>query len=112
MTNEDDMLGIAPGKYPAKKKKKNVRRESSMGGLYDLLKRGLPDYVDDGKLLVKPLAERLGISYQAMYKWFERNTISPARIDDVVSLSNESAEKMYSEFVPLCRDDFWPFMGR
>lgn len=110
MQTDEEILGIAGGKFPAKRKGSD--RTKSLGPLYDLLKGGLPQYVNNGSLMVKRIAPKLGISYQAMYGWFERNTVSPARIDDLVALSKEAEDKMYSDFKPLCRDDFWPFMGR
>ena len=108
MMSDEEMLGIAGGKYPAKKRKKH----GELGDLYALMRKGLPDFVDDrGKLDVKALAESLGLSYQAVYKWFERDSINPSRVNQVIKLS-ESSKVSPADSVVLVRDDFWPFVGR
>lgn len=91
----------------------------TLGGLHELLIRGLPDFVEDGVLNVKSkLAPRIGISYQAVYKWFDRDRISPKRVETLVYLSENSKKKPATMVVdgkkepwaPLKKEDFWKFM--
>lgn len=85
--------------------------QAGLGELYDLLVRGLPDYQTSRGFEVRRLAADLDVSYQALYKWFQRESISPRRIMKLVELSHNSKRKLYG-FIPLEFDDFWPFMSR
>lgn len=79
--------------------------------LLDLLKLGLPDYYQaDEDFFESPrLARDLDISFQAVYKWFTRNSVSTARAKELITKSEETVHRP-EDFTPLCRDDFWPFM--
>lgn len=121
----------ASGKYPAKPKNLRVhakpetgpKTHPSLGKLHDLLTYGLPEFVNEGVLDVRRLAAALddGISYQAVYKWFERNRIAPRRATQICQMSRATEPRFRpaTRFVngeevswrPLCRDDFWEFMG-
>jgi hypothetical protein len=80
----------------------NTRRD--LGPLHALLTRGLPSFVDvTGTLRTPDLAKYLGISYQALYKSFERNRIAPKRAKAIILLSKQGPS-------PLCYDDFVEFM--
>jgi hypothetical protein len=124
----------ASGKYPAKtkkalakgteKSKKITRNGKELGKLHALLTNGLPEYVNDGVLDVRRLAEDIGdgISYQAIYSWFTRERISARRIMQICQMSRATEPRfqpkpyfvngeLTPEWRPLCRDDFWEFMG-
>jgi hypothetical protein len=83
---------------------------ANLGKLHDLLVKGLPDYKYEGGFNAKGVAGDLGISPQAIYKWFERESISPNRIKQLVSLSEKTLNRG-ENFVALKRDDFWPFIS-
>ena len=90
---------------------KQPRKVKDLGSLNKLLIRGLPDWLDaDGVLLTYDLAKHLNVSYQAAYKWFERNRIPPKRIPALVKLSAESKSRPEG-FEPLSADDFMGFLG-
>lgn len=76
-------------------------RVRDLGPLYALLLRGLPDWTDEwGRLRTHDLAKYLGISYQALYKSFERERIAPKRVKALIRLSEDR----------LCYEDFLEFM--
>ena len=94
------------------------RKAKDLGPLHDLLKRGLPGYVDDNDVLdVRAIAKEMGISYQAVYLLFQRGSISKKRIAMVLELSKATKPsqrpswKSDVKWAPLTMDDFWPFMG-
>lgn len=101
---------------------KRPRKAKDLGPLHDLLKRGLPAYVDENDTLdVRAIAAEIGISKTAVYYFFSRNSISKKRIATVCRMSAETKladrpktvivdgkEKPWS---PLVLDDFWPFMA-
>ena len=98
------------------------RKAKDLGPLHDLLKRGLPGYVDDNDVLdVRAIAKEMGISYQAVYLLFQRGSISKKRIATVCHLSAKTKPSLRPKTVmvegkevawtPLVLDDFWPFMG-
>ena len=115
------------GKYPAKpkpKERKIVRNGKQLGKLHALLTHGLPEFVNDGVLDVRRLADEIGdgISYQAIYGWFTRERISARRIIQICQMSRATEPRnrpkqvfvngeLTPEWQPLCRDDFWEFMG-
>lgn len=87
------------------------KRPRDLGKLHALLIKGLPDWVDDkGVLRVYDLAKYCGVSYQAAYKWMERNRISKKRVETFVNLSQTTKNKPEG-FVPLNREEFWEFVG-
>lgn len=83
---------------------------TDLGNLHDLLMRGLPDYNGDRGFDVRRLAADLNVSYQAVYKWFARESIAPSRIVQIVEMSEQSLNGD-DNFTPLSRDDFWKFMS-
>ena len=98
------------------------RKAKDLGPLHDLLKRGLPGFVDDNDTLdVNRLAETMGISKTAVYHFFSRGSISKKRIATVCHLSKKTKPSLRPNFMvvngkevpwtPLVLDDFWPFMG-
>lgn len=90
---------------------KNPRKAKDLGKLNNLLIRGLPDWLDsEGVLRTYDLAEYLGVSYQAAYKWFDRDRIPPKRIPALLKLSAESKVRP-EDFRPLTADDFMGFLG-
>lgn len=90
---------------------KQPRKVKDLGSLNKLLIRGLPDWLDaDGVLLTYDLAQHLNISYQALYKIYERNRIPPKRIPALVKLSAESKARPEG-FEPLTAADFMEFLG-
>lgn len=90
---------------------KQPRKVKDLGKLNNLLIRGLPDWLDDdGILRTYDLAKYLGVSYQAAYKWFDRNRIPPKRIPSLVKLSAESKARPEG-FEPLNTEDFLGFLG-
>lgn len=67
----------------------NPKTPRDLGPLHALIKSGLPNWVDNtGFLRTYDLAEYLGISYQALYKIFDRNKIAPKRVKALVLLSD------------------------
>lgn len=91
----------------------------TLGPLHELLIRGLPDYVVAGTLDVKgKLAPHFAISYQAVYKWFERNRVSARRMHDLIKMSEISSNQPKKMVVggeevpwaPLNIKDFEPFI--
>ena len=79
----------------------NLKTPKDLGPLHALLLKGLPDWVDqNGLLRTYDLAKYLGISYQALYKIFDRNKIAPKRVKALVHLSEGA----------LTLDDFAEFM--
>lgn len=69
----------------------NPKTPKDLGPLHALIKDKLPMWVDDaGFLRTYELATYLGISYQALYKIFERNKISPKRAKALVHLSQDN----------------------
>lgn len=107
-SNFDD-LGLDLDSYP-KPKRSKPPKTGDLGRLHALLKRGLPEYVHDDVLDVRKLSSHVGVSYQAMYKWFEREQISSRRVGAIVHLSNKTKNRPL-DFEPLVHDDFWEFMG-
>lgn len=90
---------------------KQPRKAKDLGKLNTLLIRGLPDWLDeDGILRTYDLAKYLGVSYQAAYKWWDRNRIPPKRIPALVKLSAESKNRAEG-FQPLTTDEFLEFLG-
>ena len=98
------------------------RKVKDLGPLHDLLKRGLPAYVDEnGVLDVRRIAKEMGVSYQAVYLLFQRGSISKKRIATVCQMSANTKPSLRPKTVvvdgkevpwtPLVLDDFWPFMG-
>lgn len=82
----------------------NAKKPKGLGPLHELIKRGLPDWIDsNGFLRVYDLASYLGISYQALYKIFERNRIPPKRAKALIHLSKDNPQ-------PLTYEDFTEFM--
>ena len=66
----------------------NPKTPKDLGALHALIKGQLPDWVDEtGFLRTYDLAAYLGISYQALYKIFDRNKIAPKRAKALVLLS-------------------------
>lgn len=114
-TNLDD-LGLDTDRYPKPKRRKPLLTKD-LGKLHALLERGLPDFHDEGSLDVRALSGKIGISYQAMYKWFEREQVGAKRIKRLVELSaatkNRPKPKIIdgkkSPWTPLQHDDFWEF---
>lgn len=103
MTTENDLLGA---QTPIGKRARKVR---DLGPLHALLIRGLPDWVEaDGMLRTYDLSRHLGITYQALYKIFERDRIAPKRITAIIRLSE--ATKSSGEFTPLTYQDFLDFL--
>lgn len=79
----------------------NPKMPRNLGPLHALILKGLPDWVDEkGFLRTYDLATYLGISYQALYKIFERKKISPKRVKALVVLSSGK----------MTLDDFAEFM--
>lgn len=90
------------------KRPKKVRH---LGALHDLMKRGLPDYVDEkGELSVRDLAMDMSVSYQAVYLMFKRNSISKKRIATLCWLSNRTNPRPKA-WAPLDLEDFRPFIN-
>lgn len=96
-----------------------TKHQETLGPLHELLIRGLPDYVENGTLDVKgKLAPHFAISYQAIYKWFERGRVSARRMHDLINMSEASKnapETMIVEgkevpWAPLTMKDFAPFI--
>ena len=94
------------------------RKAKDLGPLHDLLRTGLPAFVDDnGVLDIRALSKEMGISYQAVYLMFQRGSISKKRIAMVLELSKATkpSQRPYwksdVKWAPLTMDDFWPFMG-
>lgn len=101
---------------------KRPRKAKALGPLHDLLKRGLPSYVDENDILdVRALAKEMQVTYQAVYLMFSRGSISKNRIATVCHLSaatkpGERPKTMIvngkeTPWTPLILDDFWPFMS-
>lgn len=114
MASEDlEKLVFDDESYPRKRRK--ARQNKDLGRLNELLTRGLPTYCDaDGVLDVKGnLAQALGVSYQAVYGMFKRESISRKRVEQVVHLSEQTrAADRPGGWLPLNRDDFWEFLAR
>lgn len=117
MTNTNfDELGLDDNGYPKPKRRKSLMTKD-LGKLHALLVKGLPDYVQDGILDVTRLSEVVGISFQAIYKWFEREQIGAKRIKMIVELSVNTKNRPKPTIVegkkvgwsPLQHDDFWEF---
>ena len=114
----DDEFGLDTEHYPKKRRGKPARAKD-LGPLHKLLTRGLPDFIDEnGVLDVRKLAIPVGISFQALYKWFENNQVSAKRLETILHLSANTkkvpapASNGGVEWVPLVRDDFWEFLSR
>lgn len=87
-------------------------RQQSLGPLHDLLTRGLPDLVkENGILDTEALAHRMGISFQAVYKWYTRNQLPSKRLQRIIDISKSQTKKP-KDFKVLKRDDFWEFIAR
>lgn len=120
MTDFDDieMLGFDTDKYPKPKRRRVERREH--GRLHSLLKEGLPDFVEDDLFDVRSLARKVGVSFQAMYKWFDNELIPAKRIEMMIYLSENTRKRPRPKLVdgkkvswsPLRREDFWEFLSR
>ncbi len=91
---------------------------NDLGPLHALLMRGLPDYIDPNNILdVRKLAKAVGISYQALYKWFESGHVSAKRLNTIIYLSEHSVKIPLPNageqpWKPLTREDFWDFLSR
>lgn len=65
---------------------KPASKYSDLGPLHDLLLRACP--ADKrGKRSIMILAEKLGVSYQNVYKWIEAGRIPPKRVMDIVTVA-------------------------
>lgn len=98
--------------------KRKAPKVNDLGPLHQLLRTGLPAFVDDdGVLDIRALSKEMGISYQAVYLMFQRGSISKKRIAMVLELSKATKPsqrpswKSDVKWAPLTMDDFWPFMG-
>lgn len=109
--NDFDDLGI--DERPARGPRANtVVSSTDLGKLHKLLAKGLPDLVTEAGIFdVERLAKHFGISFQAVYKWFEREQIPAKRVMPVVLLS-KNQKNIGAKFKPLVRDDFWEFMSK
>lgn len=117
--NDLDDLGLDTDRYPKPKRKKPAP-PAELGKLHAILVEGLPDYLDEnGGLNVRKVSAKIGISFQAMYKWFDREQISAKRIKAIVQLSENTQNRPKPKLVngkkvswqPLQHDDFWEFMA-
>lgn len=71
-TQTDDLLGTESGDAPHRRRKNATRK--SQGPLHDVLTAALPDMVGPGNVCdLHKLADRLGITQQAIYKWMRPN---------------------------------------
>lgn len=103
--------------YPAKSRKPKKARD--LGGLHDLLMRGLPDFMDGEMFDTKRLAKRLNLSRAALYQWFKNNQLPPKRVPQIIKLSEQSRKRPSTMMVngttmkwaPLTRDEFWEFVS-
>ena len=94
------------GKYP----KKRARKARNLGKLHALLIRGLPDWVDEeGVLRTYDLARYLAISYQALYKIYERDKLSGKRLKALVHLSEQTVNRPEG-FEPLTYEQLAEFL--
>ncbi len=92
------MVGQATMEMTLEDRKTLVR---DLGPLHALVARGLPDWIDSqGRLRTHDLAKYLGISYQALYKSFERKRIAPKRVKALILLSeNKLTYQDFLEFM-------------
>lgn len=76
----------------------NIKKPRNLGKIHALLVQRMPEWVDDqGFLRTYDLAAYLGISYQALYKIFERDRIAPKRAKALILLSRGNIK--YEDFV-------------
>lgn len=78
---------------------KPASKYSDLGPLHELLLRACPPD-KRGKRSIMILADKLGVSYQNVYKWIEANRIPPKRVLDIEKVANGSVtRKELLEFV-------------
>lgn len=71
---------------------KPASKYSDLGPLHDLLLRACP--ADRrGRRSIMILADKLGVSYQNVYKWIESGRIPPKRVMDIVTVSKGSVTR-------------------
>lgn len=107
MANPSDEFGLDDEVYPAKPKKK-AKKET----LEEVLFRGLPHYRKEWKneliLDCYKIAADLDVSYQAFYKWLERNKFPGKRANQVIELSQKHVAR---GFVALTKNELWDFIS-
>lgn len=110
--NVDDDLGLDIRPTRKSRASGTKKRVEYLGKLHELLSKGLPDLIDQNGILdVKKLAGHLGISFQAVYKFFKNDQIPTKRIPTILALS-KTQKKGGENFKPLVRDDFWEFLSK
>lgn len=72
-----------------------------LGPMHDLLIRACPPNPKTGVKSIPQLAERLGLTRYAIYKWIEAGKIPPHHVLRIVALSNGRLAKReeFDEFV-------------
>lgn len=120
----DDDHNPTLSKYPAKRQKarKNRKNPNDLGKLHALLTRALPEFVEDGVLDVRRLATQIGdgISYQAVYAWFERERLHYRRAQELCQMSRATEPRFRPapkfvdgnlvEWQPATMEDFIEFL--
>lgn len=85
---------------------KERSRPGSLGDLYDVLDDALPGYRTDlGHLSVRKLANALGVSTQAVYKWFNKEALPKDKVNPLIELSGSGSRSK-----GLTLDDLVPFV--
>jgi hypothetical protein len=110
----DDLLGDEDTGRPDTNNRRNKARKS-LGPLHDLLTERLPDlrHPAYGVCDLHELAKLRGMSFQGVYKWFRPNhpnKLPVGQVDFLVDLSARQKD-VGDDFVPLSRDDLWPFVN-
>lgn len=85
---------------------KERSRPGSLGDLYDVIDEAFPGYRTElGHLSVRELAAALGVSTQAVYKWFAKDSLSAKKVKPLIELS-----KTQDGARNLTIDDLMPFV--
>lgn len=71
---------------------KPASKYSDLGPLHDLLLQACPPD-RRGRRSIMILAEKLGVSFQNVYKWIEAGRIPPKRVMDIVKVSKGAVTK-------------------
>lgn len=84
---------------------KGRSRPGSLGALYDVLDEAFPGYRTQlGHLSVRQLAIELGVSTQAVYKWFDKESLARNKVKPLIDLSKKHDGK------DLTIEDLAPFV--
>lgn len=110
----DELIGETPSGTKLRKRNRTKRnRRRSLGKLHDALSKALPDLCDStGVCDLHALAEKLELSYVAVWKWMRPGQTNrlPARHAGSIAELSKKQKTGGAGFAPATKADFLPFI--